>query len=63
MILILAVILVLVGGGFAAKMFLTKTEVTTETIKLSDDARGFSNYFKEYLLDRIKTEELFSGGR
>ena len=41
-------------------MILTKTTVVTETVKLADDARGFSNYFKEYLTDRVEAEELFS---
>ncbi|MBR3320093.1 hypothetical protein IKG20_02205, partial [Candidatus Saccharibacteria bacterium] len=60
LIAILIAILVLVGGGIAAKMILTKTSVTTETVKLPDDARGFSNYFKEYIVDRVEAEILFS---
>lgn len=58
--IILVILLVLGGGGFALKTILTRTTVTTETVKLADDARGFSNYFKEYLLDRVKAEKLFS---
>lgn len=57
---ILLILLVLGGGGFALKTILTRTTVTTETVKMADDARGFSNYFKEYLLDRVKAEKLFS---
>ena len=56
--LVLALV-VLLGGGYVAKMFLTKTTVDTEKVKLADDARGISNYFKEYLLDRVKAEDLF----
>ncbi|MBQ1528546.1 hypothetical protein IIZ77_02785 [Candidatus Saccharibacteria bacterium] len=58
--IILLILLVLGGGGFAVKTILTRTTVTTETVKMADDARGLSNYFKEYLLDRIKAERLFS---
>ncbi len=57
---VLLILLILGGGGFAVKTILTRTTVTTETVKLADDARGFSNYFKEYLLDRVKAERLFS---
>lgn len=55
----LAVLVVLGGAGLAAKMFLTKTTVAVETVKLPDEARGFSNYFKEYLLNRVRAEKLF----
>ncbi|MBQ3293639.1 hypothetical protein IJG96_00705 [Candidatus Saccharibacteria bacterium] len=58
--IVLLVLLALGGGGFAVKRILTRTTVTTETVKLADDARGFSNYFKEYLLDRVRAEKLFS---
>ncbi|MBQ3294487.1 hypothetical protein IJG98_02050 [Candidatus Saccharibacteria bacterium] len=60
LIIFLVALVVIVGGLFAAKMILTKTTVVTETVKLADDARGFSNYFKEYLTDRVEAEELFS---
>ncbi len=56
----LIVLVLLAGGAFVAKKFLTKTTVKTETVKLADNARGFSNYFKEYLLDRLRAEELFN---
>lgn len=58
-IVFIVILILLAGGGFAAKMFLTKTTVQTETVKLADEARGISNYFKEYLVDRVKAEELF----
>lgn len=57
--LIIALVL-LVGGAFAAKTILTKTSVKNETVKVSDDARGFSNYFKEYLIDRIEIEKIIN---
>ena len=60
LIIFLVALAVVVGGLFAAKMILTKTTVTTETVKLADDVRGFSNYFKEYLTDRVEAEQLFS---
>lgn len=60
LVIFLVALAVLIGGAFAAKMVLTKTTVATETVKLPDDARGFSNYFKEYLTDRAEAEELFS---
>ena len=56
---LILILVLLIGGGFFAKMYLTKTTVDTETVKLADDARGISNYFKEYLLDRLKAEDLF----
>lgn len=56
----LMILVILAGGAFVAKKFLTKTTVKTETVKLADNARGFSNYFKEYLLDRLRAEELFN---
>ena len=56
------ILVVIVGGAFAAKMFLTKTSIVTETVKLADDARGFSNYFKEYLTNRVEAEELLGFG-
>ena len=60
LVIFLVALVILVGGAFAAKMILTKTSVATETVKLADDARGFSNYFKEYLTDRAEAEQLFS---
>lgn len=58
--IVLAIVVVLlVGGGFAAKKFLTKTTVDVETVEFADGVRGISNYFKEYLVDRVKAEELF----
>ena len=60
LVIFLVVLAVLIGGAFAAKVFLTRTTVKTETVKLADDARGFSNYFKEYLADRAEAEELLS---
>ncbi len=62
LVIFLVALVILVGGAFAAKMILTKTSVATETVKLADDARGFSNYFKEYLTDRAEAEQLFSYG-
>jgi len=59
LVIFLVALAVLVGGAVAAKVILTKTTVTAETVKLSDDVRGFSNYFKEYLTDRVEAEELF----
>ncbi|MBR3319268.1 hypothetical protein IKG06_02045 [Candidatus Saccharibacteria bacterium] len=53
------VVVLLIGGGFVAKKFLTKTTVQEETVEFADGVRGISNYFKEYLLDRVKAEELF----
>ena len=58
--IVLIVLVILGGGGFALKTVLTKTTVTAETVKMPDDARGFSNYFKEYLLSRVRAERLFS---
>ena len=58
LVIFLVALVVIVGGLFAAKVVLTKTTVTTETVKLAEDARGFSNYFKEYLTDRVEAEEL-----
>lgn len=58
LVIFLVALVVIVGGLFAAKVILTKTTVTTETVKLAEDARGFSNYFKEYLTDRVEAEEL-----
>lgn len=55
-------LVVLVGGAVVAKMILTKTTVETETVKLAEDVRGFSNYFKEYVADRVEAEELFAYG-
>lgn len=60
LLILLLVLVILGGGGFAVKSFLTKTSVTTVSAELSSDARGFSNYFKEYLVDRVKAETLFS---
>ena len=60
LVIFLVALVILVGGAFAVKMILTKTSVATETVKLADDARGFSNYFKEYLTDRAEAEQLFS---
>ena len=57
---LIVVVLVLVAGAFAAKAILLKTSVKTDTIKVSDDARGFSNYFKEYLKDRIEAEKIIN---
>ena len=57
---ILLILLLIGGGGFAAKTILTRTTKTTETVKLAEDVRGFSNYFKEYLLGRVRAEKLFS---
>ena len=59
-IVIVVVLGILGAGGYFVKSFLTKTTVVTETVQLSTDARGFSNYFKEYLSDRIKAEVLFN---
>ena len=58
-IFLLVILVLLAGGGIVAKKILTKTTVVTETVKLPDDVRGISNYFKEYLLDRVKIEKLF----
>ena len=58
----LIVAVVLVAGVLVAKTILTKTTVATETVKLSDDARGFANYFKEYLLGRVRAQKLFDYG-
>lgn len=60
LVIFLIVLALIVGAAVAAKMILTKTSVVTETVKLADDARGFSNYFKEYLTDRVEAEELLS---
>jgi len=56
----LIVVAILGGGGYFAKAYFTKTTVETVTSQFSGDARGFSNYFKEYLLDRMRAEQLFS---
>ncbi len=59
----IALIIILVlfaGGAFVAKSILLKTTTENETVKVSDDARGFSNYFKEYLADRIEIEKIIS---
>lgn len=58
-IVFVVILILLAGGGFAAKMLLTKTTVQVDTVELADGARGISNYFKEYLVDRVKAEELF----
>lgn len=60
LVIFLVMLVVLVGGGFAAKIFLTKTTVTMETMTMADDVRGFSNYFREYLENRVEAEELLS---
>lgn len=57
---LIIVVVLLVGGAFAAKTILLKTSTKTETVKVSDDARGFSNYFKEYLADRIGIERIIN---
>ena len=61
-IVLLILIIVLGGGAFAAKTILTKTTIEEESSKLSDDARGFSNYFKTYLTNRVRAEELLKYG-
>ena len=56
----LGILVFTIGGLATAKIILTQTTVATESVELSSDARGFSNYFKEYLFDRAKAEKLFS---
>ncbi|MBR5389376.1 hypothetical protein IK146_02345 [Candidatus Saccharibacteria bacterium] len=57
-IILLVLVILIGGGGFAAKTILTRTTVGEESAKLADDARGFSNYFKIYLTNRVRAEEL-----
>ncbi len=58
--LALVLVVVILGvGGYFIKAFLTKTTIETSTVQFAGDARGFSNYFREYLLDRMRSEWLF----
>ncbi|MBQ3274951.1 hypothetical protein IJH46_00820 [Candidatus Saccharibacteria bacterium] len=58
--ILVVLILVLAGAGGYFYYQKTKTVETTETVEVSDEARNFSNLFKEYLADRIDAQNLYS---
>ncbi|MBQ7802295.1 hypothetical protein IJ380_00280 [Candidatus Saccharibacteria bacterium] len=57
--ILFAVLVVLGGAGYFGYQYLTRTTKTTETVEMPEDARVFSNFFKEYLADRIQVTNLF----
>lgn len=58
--IILGVVVVLAGALVGAKLILGRTTTETLTVELPDDTRSFSGFFKEYLADRVKAENLMA---
>ena len=57
--IVILAILAVFGIKEGVIWLLRQEKVETETVEVSEDARGFSGYFKEYLASRLAVENLF----
>lgn len=56
--IIFLVVLAIFGGGVALEKYLTRTTETFSTVEMAADARSFSGFFKDYLVNRIGIKSL-----